>query len=87
MKLSRSEGIITADLDGEVGMMLVEKGEYIGLDAVGTSIWEFLKEPTLVLELVAKLLEKYDIDKETCLTQTVDFLQQLSDNNLIQQLE
>ena len=61
----------------EIVMMSMESGNYIGMNSVATVIWEKLKQPISVKELIAFLLDNYDIDKEECERKTLKYLNDL----------
>ena len=86
-KVQRSTEPLQAGLDDEVVMMSVEKGSYYGLDPVGARIWEFLESPKQVSEVVADLLEAYEVEKEVCERETITFLQSLIDEDLAEIVE
>lgn len=79
----RADGLVTADLDGEIGMMHIEKGMYYGFDTVGTRIWELIEKPNTVENIITALREEYDIDDTTCREDVNEFLQLLHKKELI----
>ncbi|HHT62706.1 MAG: lasso peptide biosynthesis PqqD family chaperone [Bacillota bacterium] len=81
--ISRQAGIITADLDGEIAMMSLEKGKYYGLNSVASRIWEFLDQPVTVQELTKRLMKEYQVDEDTCFRETSLFLNKLFQEGLI----
>ena len=58
-------------------MLSIENGKYYGLDGVGTDIWNLVVEPRSVAEICEKLLERYDVDAETCRGEVTSFLETL----------
>jgi hypothetical protein len=82
-QVTRKVDILTTDLDGEIGMFNIETGKYYTLGGVSSDIWNFIEKPISVEQLVNKLLEQYDIDKETCLQHTITFLIELQEMKLI----
>jgi hypothetical protein len=75
--IKRNPEIITSNIDGEIVMMSTEMGEYYGLDEIGSRIWDLIENPLPVSELVSKLLDEFNTDKETCTSDTLDFLNEL----------
>jgi len=73
-----------ARLDDELVMMSVERGSYYGLDPVGSKIWELLEEPLTVSELVSKLVDIYDVDQSVCERETIEFLESMQDEKLVE---
>jgi hypothetical protein len=62
--------------DGSVLLDLVSE-QYIGLDAVATSIWQLLTEDGDTERVVAKMLEKYEVDEERLRSDLALFIEQL----------
>jgi hypothetical protein len=72
--VAREEGLLTAEVDGELMAMSVERGTCYGLNAVGTRIWALLAEPRTVDELCAQLLGEYDVDPRQCRSEVLSLL-------------
>ncbi|WP_336788239.1 lasso peptide biosynthesis PqqD family chaperone [Paenibacillus sp. MMO-177] len=81
--IMRAEGFLVSDMGGEKVMMSIQSGKYYNLGQTGGAIWEHLAEPTTADEIVNKLCEEYEIDKDACLRQVSAFLQQLAEQGLI----
>ena len=73
----RSSTVLDADIDGELVMMSIERGEYYGLDAIGSDIWGLLEKPLAVKDLCSRLEESYDVGPEDCRRDVVAFLETL----------
>lgn len=82
-KVKRNPALVTSNIDGEVVMMSVENGEYYGLDEIGTRIWDLLENSLSVNELVDKLTEEFEVEKDDCTRDTLDFLNDLLARNLL----
>ena len=85
--LTRSGDILDAEIEGEAVMMSVEKGEYYGLDKIGTEIWEMLAEPRSLAQLCAALLERYDVGPEECERDVAAFLETLLSDGSVNVVE
>ena len=81
--IRRNPELVSSDLDGETVMMSIESGEYFGLDSVGSRIWELLETPTTVANLVDILVDEFEVSREECEADTIDFLNQLLDKHLL----
>lgn len=82
-KLKRADDLLSAALDDELLMMSIEKGSYYSLNSVGARIWELLENPMTFDELVARLLEEYDISVETCRLEVENFVHALRERGLL----
>jgi hypothetical protein len=63
--ISRSPSVLTAEVDGEVVMMSIERGRYFGLDDIGSDIWKRLEAPCSFADLIDRLAADYAADRAT----------------------
>lgn len=81
----RSEMIIEEGGCGKpISVLRLDLGRSYRMDATGARIWELIREPLSVGEVVNALLIEYDIDRITCETEVFRFLALLSKERLIQ---
>lgn len=81
--ICRAKEAISTELDGETVILHIGTGIYSGLDRVGTTIWNGLKQPASFLSLKQKLLEEYEVSEQQCITDLCSFLNDLLNNQLI----
>lgn len=74
MPLQRNPVICAAELDGEVCLYHPERGEYLNLNASGSAIWNLLDTPLEREELIARLLDLYEVAEADCRRDTESFL-------------
>ena len=82
--ISQIEEIVDSDIDGETVMMSIENGEYYGLDDIGSRIWELIECPVKVSDLIDTLLERFDVDRETCEIDVLKFLNELNEDRILE---
>jgi len=82
-KVQRNPEMVSGNMDGEVVMLSIQRGEYFGLDKIGSRIWELIENPRSIEEIKAILLEEYEVDEETCLIDLIEFLEDLQNKGLI----
>lgn len=82
--VSRREGMIEAEVDGELVALHVDKGTCYGFNPTATRIWALIEAPQRVSEIRDKLLEQYEIDSETCELQLMELLRELEQDGLIE---
>lgn len=82
--ISQIEEIVASDIDGETVMMSVENGAYYGLDDIGSRIWKLIEKPINVSDLIDTLLEKFDVDRETCEKDVLTFLNELNEDKILE---
>ena len=80
----QADGNIVSDMGGEKVMLSIANGKYYNLGTVGGTIWEYIKEPISVEQLVDKLVMEFDVKRAVCEEQVVSFLQTLNKEGLIQ---
>lgn len=81
--ISKNPEIDATDLDGEVVMMNMEKGQYFMMNDVGSRIWEIIEEPIKVSEIINALISEYEVEREECENIVMEFLNDLSYGDLI----
>lgn len=79
----RNPDLLFSDMDGETVMMSIQNGEYYGLDEVGSRIWQLLEKPESAETLTEKLIEDYEVTRENCLSDVMEFLNMLAEKHLI----
>jgi hypothetical protein len=72
-----SENLLTSEVGDEMVMMDLDGGNYISLNKVGRVIWEQIEQPTQVSTLITYLVGRFNVDKDTCTTDTLDYLQKM----------
>lgn len=59
-------------------------GKYYGLNPIGARIWTLLQQPILVSQLLATLLDEYDVEPHECERDLLEILGQLAEQSLIE---
>lgn len=80
----QSEDQVSAEVDGEVVMMSVERGNYYGLDEVGSHVWDLIEKPTTVAAVCDAVMAEFDVERATCEGDVLKFLEELTEQGLIQ---
>ena len=81
--IRRSDALLTAEVDGELMAMSVEKGVCYGLDSIGTRIWSLICEPRSIDEVCDVLLSEFEVDRVTCRHQVIALLDELRGEGLV----
>jgi hypothetical protein len=79
----RKEGLLVSELGKEAVMMDIDNGNYIGLNETGKVIWDLIEEPLKVEDLIEKLVQKYDISKDQCSSETLEYLNRMQEQNIL----
>ncbi|OZU89264.1 PqqD family protein [Virgibacillus indicus] len=81
--VSQIEGNIVSDMDGEKVMLSIENGKYYNLGETGGEIWEHMKEPISIQDLINTLVTQYEVEERTCIDQVIRFIDDLVDQGLV----
>jgi hypothetical protein len=63
--ISRSPSMLTAEVNGEIVMMSIERGRYFGLDDIGSEVWKYIEPPCSFGQLIDRLSTDFDADRAT----------------------
>ena len=75
--------VVFRELDGEAVILNLASGIYFGLDAVATSIWNAVQAGRTLDEIVAVLVEQYEVDVQTLASDVVRFANLLASKGLL----
>lgn len=81
--IARNQEIIHNDIDGEVVIMSIAKNNFYGIDKIGSHIWELLENSRSVEEIITTMMQNYEVERETCEKDVIDFLDEALKNELI----
>jgi len=79
----RSNDVLVSPVDNELVMMDLERGMYYALNAIGADIWARLAQPVAVADLCDQLMQKYEVDRETCQADVLTVLNEMAANGLL----
>jgi hypothetical protein len=82
-RISRHKEILSSEVDNEAVLLSLNTNMYFGLDEVASRIWALADKPILISEIIQSLLKEYEIDKETCQKEVLDFVELLYYQKLI----
>lgn len=75
---------VSADMAEEAVVLNVKNGVYYGLDAIGATIWKFVQTGATVEQVVNAVTSEYDVDKEQCARDMIDFFTNMESYGLIE---
>jgi len=61
-----NEEVLFQELQGEAVLLNLKSGVYLGLDSVGTRIWNLLQQRPLLQDVRDAILQEYDVSAEQC---------------------
>jgi hypothetical protein len=75
---------VSTELEGEAVILGLADGVYYGLDGVGALVWERLREPRSVAELVGAVTATFDVDAVTAERDLLALLRELAGRRLVE---
>ena len=82
--VSRKEGLIEAEVDGEIVALHVELGTCFGFNQTATRVWRLLEGPRTIAELREALSNEFEVDPAECEAQLRDLLKDLEKEGLVE---
>lgn len=83
-KVSVPEHVLTRELDGELVILDLQSEGYLGLDAVGTRIWQLLGSCESIEAAYEQLLAEYDVEPEVLRADLTELLEDLCERGLVE---
>jgi hypothetical protein len=83
-RITRRDDFDTMDVDDATIIANAGGGDCYGLELIARRIWQLLPGTATVAELCEMLLKEYDIDRETCEREVLEFLNDSIREGLIQ---
>jgi hypothetical protein len=82
--VSASPEQVSCPLGDEAAILNLKNTVYYGLNPVGARIWNLLQQPRTIGELLAALLDEYDVDASRCEADLLELLEKMRSEGLIQ---
>jgi len=82
----RNQDLIGASIDDELVMMSVEKGQYYGLSGIGPRVWELMDEPLTLDQLIERIVEEFEVERDVCRADMIQFLEQIEKLGLVERV-
>ena len=81
--LTRKKSVVFTELDDQVVMLDTRSGKYLELDSIGSRIWMMLEGEPSMIKLRDALIDEFDVDGETCLSDLAEFVSRLIELELV----
>jgi hypothetical protein len=75
---------VSAEVEGEAVILSLADGVYYGLDGVGATVWEMLREPRTLAELHGAVTAEYQVDADTAWRDLLELLGDLRARRLVE---
>lgn len=79
----QGKGNIVSEMGEEKVMLSIDKGKYYNLGEIGGEIWDLIRQPIKVKDLITSLMAIFDVKQSQCEEQVIAFLTGLNDEGLI----
>lgn len=81
------ENVISTEMEGEMVLMNVTKGDYFSFNEVGSHIWKTLGTETITFgALCQSVMDEYEIDRETCEADVSKLLDEMCKAQIVENL-
>ena len=83
-RYKRNEGnFLISQLGSELVLMDTKSGDYLGVNVVGTQIWNLLVDSKSVTDLVTELIKQFEVSEAQCLAEVEKFLSDLEKRKMV----
>jgi coenzyme PQQ synthesis protein D (PqqD) len=79
-----SEQTLSQELNGETVLLELSRGMYFGLDEVGTRIWQLLVRGDSLDEIVAALVDEYEVSADAAAADLRALVAELEERRLVE---
>ena len=85
-RVVRNKNLPTGEVDGELVALDLDRGHCFGMDEIGSAIWSLSEEPVTVGAIVDSLTERFEVERERCLSDVEPFVGDLIEEGLLLRL-
>ena len=82
-KVKISDQVLSQEVSGETVLLDLQSEFYFGLDKTGTRIWELLQSGVSIQDLIGKMLDEFEVDRQTLEADVNALLGKLMDAGLV----
>ena len=83
-RVTRPDGVLLREIEGESVLVNLDKGQYFGLDDVGTRLYQLLIDSPHVGAAFEAALAEYDTDAGTLEQDLAELLERLTAEGLVE---
>src|SRR3954454_4945913 len=82
--VSRREGLVEAEVDGEIVALHVDNGTCYGFNGTASAVWRMLDRPRRLEEMCDDLIGEYEVEPDQCEREVMDVLCDLEADGLVE---
>lgn len=79
--------VLFQELAGEAVLLNLQTGVYLGLDPVGTRIWQLIQSHGSLRKVLEEMLAQYDVAEDRCGADLLKLVEQMQANELLEVVE
>ena len=77
------DDVLFQELQGEAVLLNLKTGVYLGLNQIGTRIWQLLQEDGALNRVMEVMLQEYDVTQEKLSQDLLDLVGQMEKQGLL----
>ena len=78
------DDVLFQELQGEAVLLNLKTGVYLGLDQLGTKIWQLLQEDGALSKVMEVILQEYDVTQEKFAQDLLGLVGQMEQQGLVE---
>ena len=75
---------ISCPLGDEAAILNMKNSVYYGMNPVGATVWNLLKQPKTIAEIRDAIIEEYDVEEKRCEQDLLTLLEEMRSEGLIE---
>jgi len=83
LKINQQKEILYQDIEDELIILNIKEENYLGLDKVGTNLWNILLNSSSIKHAYDQMLEEYEVEPEILKNDLNNFINELEKNGLV----
>ena len=78
-----NDDVLFENLHGEGVLLNLKTGVYLGLDPVGTRVWQMLEEHSVLSGILDTMLAEYDVERQRCADDLLALVSEFEQHGLV----
>jgi hypothetical protein len=78
------QGAFSTEVDSELVIFDPASGQYFGAGLTGQRVWSMIESPRSVASVCEQLLDEFEVERNVCEEEVLEFLNELKKHELIQ---
>jgi hypothetical protein len=78
-----NDDVLFQELQGEAVLLNLQTGVYLGLDKVGTRVWQLMGQNEVLSGVLKGMLQEYEVTEERCSQDLLDLVAKMQEQGLV----